>query len=230
MRVSSSPQLADVRADLALPVVAIPPRPRTADNVRAAGHDAAGSATTDLLGRTRHRRRTTRLSSTHEGAVRGTAAPPPTVTPAAGAPASPSAKARRRRRALLTLLIVTLLGLRAGYAGWWFASGRYGRVPNVAGEPQSTAINELRHAGYEVSAKTGGQFSETVQAGSVISTDPGIGSRLPHGRTITLVLSKGKERFTIPSVTDKTLAQARAALAAIPVQVGDQTIRPQATR
>jgi serine/threonine-protein kinase len=218
-------QLADVRSDLALPVVAVPPRPRTAD--RPAGdsvHASAGTATTDLLGRTPSGTHDTSVVP-HDGPPRGSAGPPPpVVTPPPKRRKPPSAKTRRRRRALLVLLIVAVLGLTAGYGGWWFAAGRYGRVPNVAGEPQATAIAGLRDAGYQVSSAVRSQFSETVESGSVISTDPGIGSRLPHGRTITLVLSKGKERFSIPSVANKTEAQARAILATIPIQVGDQVI------
>ena len=219
-------QLADVRADLALPVVAVPPRPRSAQRGAApqgGTRDSAGAATTDLLGRTPTGAHDT--SVVPRGPGSGTPAPPPPVViPPPKKRRPTSAKTRRRRRALLSLLIVVIIGLAAGYAGWWFASGRYGRVPNVAGEPQATAIADLRHAGYQVASGVRSQFSETIQSGSVISTSPGIGSRLPHGRTITLVLSKGKERFTIPPVAGKTEAQARAVLATIPVQIGGQTI------
>ena len=219
-------QLADVRADLALPVVAVPPRPRTAvrsdHRTTVLGGGADGLATTDLLGRTPSAHNTSVVPRTDD---RGDGPPPPIVTPPSKPPRRPlSARARRRRRSLLALLILIIVGLAAGYTGWWFAAGRYGRVPNVAGEPQSTAITALRHAGYQVSATVRSDFSETVPAGSVISTSPGIGSRLQHGRTVTLDVSKGKERFTIPTVVGKTEAQARDALATIPVKVGGETI------
>lgn len=130
---------------------------------------------------------------------------------------------RRRRRSLLAALVVVLVGVAAGYTGWWFATGRYGKVPNVVGDSQSSAVTALRQAGYQVSSKTSTAFSETVATGAVVSTSPAVGSRVPHGRTVSLVLSKGKERFTVPPVSGMTEAQARQALSTIPVNVAAQT-------
>jgi serine/threonine-protein kinase len=124
----------------------------------------------------------------------------------------------------VALAVFLAVGLAAGYTGWWLAAGRYGRVPNVVGQSESAAVAKLRSAGYQVSSRSTTQFSETIQPGDVISTSPAVGSRLPHGRTISLVLSKGKERFTVPSVANDSLTAARAALAKIPVQVVAQPV------
>ncbi|MDP9116188.1 MAG: PASTA domain-containing protein, partial [Actinomycetota bacterium] len=145
--------------------------------------------------------------------------PPPVVTPPTRGRRRPSARTRRRRRVFLAVVVVLLLGLLAGYGGWWFAAGRYGTVPNVTNDSQSIADSQLRHAGYRVSSQVTDQFSETIPAGLVVSTDPGIGSREPRGHTITVIVSKGKERFGMPQVANLTLAQAQSTLATIPIQI-----------
>jgi serine/threonine-protein kinase len=228
-------ELADVRTDLALPIVAVPPRPRTAGRSHAVDGRAAAcgstGARTDVIGRGAAGRHDTSVVPRQADSLRGQAdsprdgsPPPPVVTPPPKQRKRLSPKARRRRRSLAALIIVLLLGAAAVYGGWWFASGRYGRVPNVIGQAQAAAITDLRHAGYQVSSAVTSQFSETVPVGDVVSTNPGIGSRLPHGRTISLVLSKGLERFTLPPVANMTEGQARTALAAIPVVVAPNTV------
>ena len=214
-------RLADLRAELALPVVAIPPRPRTGNPHR----PAPLSQTTDRVARAEGA--TAALS--RAGTASNTSVvprqpephaypPPPIVTPPPKRRTA-SARARRRRRALISLVVLVLAGLIAGYAGWWFASGRYARIPLVAGDTQSAAVSELRHAGYEVSSTVRRAFSEVVPSGRVVGTDPTSGSRVKKGKTVTLVLSKGKERFTLPSVRGKSEAQARQQLSALPIKV-----------
>jgi serine/threonine-protein kinase len=218
--------LGDLRQELALPVVAVPQRPR-GQNVAPPswrrGSDSPSAVTDVLRGADDGR------YGPHDTSVVGQEAyrPPPAANPPVVHPpgsGQAAARARRRRRALLTALIVILVGIAAGYTGWWFATGRYGKVPNVVGDSQSSAITALRQAGYQVSGTTASAFSETVATGSVVATSPSVGSRLPHGRTISLVLSKGKERFKLPSVVNTTVSAARHALSVIPVEVAAQTV------
>jgi serine/threonine-protein kinase len=69
----------------------------------------------------------------------------------------------------------------------------------------------------------GDAFSENVKAGEVVSTDPAPGHRVAKHGTITVVLSKGPERFPVPSVSGKSVADAKAALAKANLAVaGDQ--------
>jgi beta-lactam-binding protein with PASTA domain len=129
----------------------------------------------------------------------------------------------RRRRVLVALIVIVLLGTTAGYTGWWLSSGRFGRIPSVTNLTQDHAIQKLRAAGYKVSSTTETDYSETVASGSVIDTKPSSGSRKPHGATVELIVSKGQERYVIPTTAHLSLNAARAALAAIPVQVADAT-------
>ncbi|MGN6502060.1 MAG: PASTA domain-containing protein, partial [Pseudolysinimonas sp.] len=205
-------RLSDVRTDLALPVVAVPPRPRGAQTrTRATSNGGettqvvrGGGTDTSVVPRDRQ--------AATAPPPRRSAPPPPIVTPPPRRLVSP--RMRRRRRNLIVLLVVLLLAVGAGYGGWWFASGRYGRVPNVTGQAQSDAIQHLRDAGYQVSSSVTRAFSENVPSGDVISTDPSVGSRVTKGRTISLTVSKGQERFTLPSVAGTTVDAARAQLTA----------------
>lgn len=203
-------ELADVRAELALPVVAIPPRPRTGtSNGRAAVTDVAN---TEVV---RGAASDTSVVPRRPGEP---AYPPPIVTPPPKRRTA-SPRARRRRRALIALVVLVLAGLLAGYVGWWFASGRYATVPDVTGQSQAVAVADLRHAGYQVSSVTRTEFSDTVPAGRVVATDPAHGHRVTKGRTITLIVSKGPQLFTLPSVVNLTEAQARQKLATLPIHV-----------
>jgi serine/threonine-protein kinase len=144
--------------------------------------------------------------------------------PPAGARPGPTgrrprtARQRRRRSTLIITLVILLLGLAAGVGAWWFASGRYSKVPDVSGEPRTTAQSALHRAGFDqIPIST--EYSESVAKDAVIRTDPPSGSELTRDKTITLVVSSGKERFTVPDVRNGGLAAAQATLAKLPVRV-----------
>jgi serine/threonine-protein kinase len=111
-----------------------------------------------------------------------------------------------------------LLGLLAGVGAWWMVSGRYSTVPNVSGESRSVAQLALRRAGFGQTGVTS-EYSENVAKDSVIRTVPPSGSELTRNRSVTLVVSSGKERFTIPDVHDQSQPDAQAALAKFPFQI-----------
>lgn len=142
--------------------------------------------------------------------------PPADVTgPADGYPAR---RTRRRRRFLAVLLILLLVGAGIGYASWWYAAGRWAAVPDVATRSVAAATSELQSAGFEVGASDQ-VYSESIGTGLVVSTDPTAGNRLTHGTTVTLTVSRGAERFTIPAVAKLAQADAERALSTIPVQI-----------
>jgi serine/threonine-protein kinase len=214
-------EVADVRAELGLPVVPVPPRSR---QVRGRArpdqqHRTPDAATTDQLGNRIVNTDTTVVP--RRGAPRvgqrlplhpdEGALPPPVVIPPKKT-SQHAGKRHRRRRALLGILLVLLLGAAAGYGGWWFASGRYSRVPAVVGSLKADAIHRLEDAGYDVSVAPGLEFDSTVAKGHVLRTDPTADTRLVRGRTVTIVISAGPQYFTVPPVKGQTPAQARATL------------------
>ena len=101
----------------------------------------------------------------------------------------------RRRRARFALALVLLLAITIGAIGWWLGSGRWTDVPDLVGKDKDTAIGLLQEAGLDpVFGEE--QFSETVPAGDVISTDA-TDPELIRGTDVELVVSKGQERFTV---------------------------------
>ena len=114
---------------------------------------------------------------------------------------------RRLYYVLGGLAVVLLIGLVV----WWQSAGKYTTVPRVGGLSVSTARLEVRNQGLTV--KMGkAQFSARVTKGSVISTEPAIGSRVSKGGTVLLIVSAGPHMIPVPQVTGNPLATAQAAL------------------
>jgi serine/threonine-protein kinase len=70
------------------------------------------------------------------------------------------------------------------------------------------------------------QFSDRVAKGSVIGTQPAVGSRVSKGGTVLLIVSAGPHMIPVPQVTGNPLATAQAALrhaGLIPGKVVEQT-------
>jgi len=141
--------------------------------------------------------------------------------PAAPANRPPGRPApRRRRRGPLLLVLVLLLALVAGTAGWWYGSGRYTTTPGVINLTAAEARERLGSVGlgYEEGRAV---YSETVAAGSVVRTDPAGGERVLDGSDVTVVLSRGPERYQVPALRGMTEDQARTALEEDNLEVGD---------
>jgi serine/threonine-protein kinase len=132
------------------------------------------------------------------------AAPPSGGGADTGRPATRPARRRTRRGPLLLLLVVLLTALTA-YAGWWFGIGRYASTPGIINLPLAVATEKVEAAGLdlEVTERT---FSETVTAGSVVSTDPTAGSKILEGGTVEVVVSRGPERYAVPRLAGRAFA------------------------
>lgn len=207
--------VADVRAKLSLPVVPVPTRPRPPR--RAAARNGAAAEPdpqhTDVLdGRGHAGRHDTQIVHRSGSATpRRTDAPPPPIVIPPKRRQALSPQQRRRRRGLIILLVVLLLGAGAGTGAWWFASGRYSKIPSLRGQTLAAAQATLDKAGYKLGT-VNRTFSETVPNDRVISSDPAIDSRAVRGSTVDLTLSKGKDRLPVAQVAGMSLAQAQAAL------------------
>ena len=145
-------------------------------------------------------------------------------SPPAGVASSPGRPPRRRRsrRGLVLLLVVALLTVAAGYAGWWFAVGRYTSTPGVINLAVSDAESKVADAGLDIDIAER-VFSETVPAGSIIETDPAAGSRIVEGGTVEAVVSKGRERYAVPALAGKPLDDVEAILAERNLTLGEPT-------
>jgi serine/threonine-protein kinase len=231
-------ELRQIRSTLGLPVVPIPPPRRRATVPRVSsdstarmngktGDMAAALFSTDRVGVDAGRHDTAVAGPPHGsataegygGGARRAFAGSPGAPPRRPPTRTRTARQRRRRSTIIITLVILLLGLLAGVGAWWMVSGRYSTVPNVSGESRSVAQLALRRAGFGQTGVTS-EYSENVAKDSVIRTVPPSGSELTRNRSVTLVVSSGKERFTIPDVHDQSQQDAQAALAKFPFQIG----------
>ena len=139
------------------------------------------------------------------------------VTPRATAPA----QARRSRVRALTVVLIVLL-LAGGAGGWWWWSqygpGSYVDVPALEGRPASAAQADVEALGLHVTSTT--QFSDDVDEGVVISSEPVGGQPVHRDTEIQLVVSAGVEMREVPRLTGISEEDARAALADSRLTVG----------
>jgi serine/threonine-protein kinase len=83
-------------------------------------------------------------------------------------------------------------------------------VPAVEGLPREEAEEAVRDAGFE--PRVVEEFSDSVEAGTVISVSPEGGRQATRGRTVTLTVSKGPEGVEVPRLIDVPRDQAEAQL------------------
>jgi serine/threonine-protein kinase len=89
------------------------------------------------------------------------------------------------------------------------------KVPDVKGKTAADAQKALTDAGFSAGQiRTTEVDPGTATPGTVVSTDPGAGTAVGRGDTITLQVAKADNTKTIPDVAGQTEAQARATLAA----------------
>ncbi|WP_224769417.1 Stk1 family PASTA domain-containing Ser/Thr kinase [Nocardioides ochotonae] len=148
----------------------------------------------------------------------------PDDEPRQDTPAGSSPRPRRTRRGPLVLVLALVLAVAVGGGAYWFGWARYTHVPAVISLSESAATDRLEAAGLGVEPGDPA-YSETVPKGEVISTDPGAGERILDGDPVRLTVSLGPERYELPRLTGKPLAQAEEALAEIKASVGRTTER-----
>lgn len=124
------------------------------------------------------------------------------------------------RRGKIMLIAAVIAALLLGFGGWWFADGRYTDAPTLVGSAEAEAKTDAENAGFTFKVAER-RYSETVAAGVVMSTDPDAGGKILPGGTIEAVVSKGKDRVTVPdNLSGMTLERATAALEKVDLVVG----------
>ena len=121
--------------------------------------------------------------------------------------------ARSRRTGPIVLLVLLLLaGLGGlGYAASLLLQTKSYAVPELAGATEGEARNLIEGNDWDigVSRERSDSFPDLDQ---VIRSEPGPGTELEEGESITLVLSDGFEFRTLPDVADLTVEAATAQL------------------
>ncbi|WP_432522920.1 Stk1 family PASTA domain-containing Ser/Thr kinase [Kineococcus sp. SYSU DK006] len=97
-------------------------------------------------------------------------------------------------------------------------------VPDVVGRPRDEAADTLTGTGLAVGAVSE-EYSESVEEGLVIRTDPAAATVLAHDTPVALVVSRGREPIEVPAVAGSPLEAARTAITGAELAVGDVTER-----
>lgn len=126
-------------------------------------------------------------------------------------PAPPRARLPRPRRGPLAVVVAVLLVLGVGTGVWYINSGQFTKVPPLLSKTEAQARDRLDEAGLDV-GKVKHAYSDTVERGKVISTDPGVGDRIRKNDSVSLTVSDGPDTVKLPDVSGYRLDRARKLL------------------
>ncbi|GAA1003959.1 serine/threonine protein kinase [Streptomyces sp. F-3] len=125
-------------------------------------------------------------------------------------PSGPRLPFRLRRRPL-TVVAAALLVLLLGGGVWYINSGQFTKVPPLLAKTEAEARKRLEEAGLEVK-EVRHAHSDTVERGTVISTDPEAGTRIRVRGSVTLTVSDGPRIVKVPDLQGRPLDEARSLL------------------
>jgi serine/threonine-protein kinase len=139
--------------------------------------------------------------------------------PAAGTPAAPPPLIEEEELASgddgrpiwpwLVAIGFVVAAVIAGFFVWNEVSGSTVQVPvnNYVNEPQANAVQQIKAAGLNPAVKTGP--NERYHKGIVFRQDPGAGAKVDKGGTVTIWVSTGPPKVTVPAVKGQqwTVAQ-----------------------
>lgn len=133
-------------------------------------------------------------------------------TPSSSTPQPPARQSRAvyRRRRRLVGLIAALVAIAIALGAWWQTTGSYVAVPPLAGLTRDAAIENAQ--ANRLLMRTSEAYSETIPAGSVISTDPVADERVKRNTEVMAIVSKGPERYPVPTLAGLTLDDAKQTL------------------
>ena len=129
-----------------------------------------------------------------------------------------SKRVRRNRKVAL------LLAISLGVGSWYALVGPGSRVvvPSTVGGTYDEAISALKQLGL-TTVLVEKRFDEDIEKGKIIESVPSGGGRVDAGGRVTLIISKGPERYTVPSLVGLTPAAAQSAITKNPLIVGMTT-------
>ena len=121
---------------------------------------------------------------------------------------TPKAGSKARKNSLVTLYISRGI--------------EYVKVPELVGKDHEQAVALLKEAKLKLAEKVE-EYSDEVEKGKIISTDPTAGTSLRHDSPVKLTISKGKEPIKLPDLAGKNEAEAAKILADLKVQMEKST-------
>ena len=94
-------------------------------------------------------------------------------------------------------------------------------IPDVSGMSETEAQNELEEEGFKVTSSF--QYDDSVESGKVISTTPEAGTKAEKGSTVTMLVSQGSNKKTVPDVRGMADATAQSTIKSYGFNVGTVT-------
>ncbi|MFB7089069.1 Stk1 family PASTA domain-containing Ser/Thr kinase [Streptomyces sp. NPDC056296] len=130
---------------------------------------------------------------------------------AAPPPAPPRRRRPELRRGPLAIVVAVLLVLGVGTGVWYINSGQFTKVPPLLSKTEAQARDRLADSGLDA-GKVRHAYSDTVERGKVISTDPGVGTRIRKNDSVSFTISDGPDTVKLPDVQGYKLDRARTLL------------------
>jgi serine/threonine-protein kinase len=129
-----------------------------------------------------------------------------------------SARVRRNRKVAL------ILAIALGIGGWWTLVGPGSRVvvPSTVGGSFNEAVASFTPLGL-TAVVLENRFDEEIAKGKIIESEPPGGGKVDAGGSVKLIISKGPERYTIPSIAGLTPEAAQGAITKLPLTIGTTT-------
>ncbi|MFJ4949382.1 Stk1 family PASTA domain-containing Ser/Thr kinase [Streptomyces sp. NPDC088760] len=134
-------------------------------------------------------------------------------------PVPPRRRPARPPRAVLAVIAAVLLVFGVGAGVWYINSGQFTKVPPLLAQTEAQARARLSAAGLDV-GQVKRAYSDTVERGAVIGSDPAPGARIRDHDAVTLTVSLGPETVNVPNVKGQPLAKAQARLKADGLEPG----------
>ncbi|GGW90624.1 serine/threonine protein kinase [Streptomyces malachitofuscus] len=128
---------------------------------------------------------------------------------------SPPPLPPRRRTALrrgpMAIVVAVLLVLGLGAGVWYINSGQFTKVPPLLAKTEKEARGRLADVGLDV-GEVKEAYSDTVERGKVVGTDPKAGARIRSNDSVSLTISKGPQTVRVPDLDGYPLDKARSLL------------------
>jgi len=127
-----------------------------------------------------------------------------------------SSRVKRNRR------IATAIAIFLGISVWYVFLGPGSKVvvPSLAGLTVKEAKSTLEDLGLNLDISKE-EFSEDIPDGKIINSDPAGGGRVSPNGTVGVIISKGQERYSVPTLQGLKLEVAEQLLKESKLVVGD---------
>ncbi len=158
-----------------------------------------------------------------------TAVQPPVAVPIE----APGHDGRRRGRLFPVLGVLLLLGtILLGGLAWALTQGFFGigsaEVPSLEGLTREEAQQRLAESGLSL-GDVGEAPSDSAPAGTVVEQDPQAGTSVKRETPVSITLSSGPERVTVPNLAGLSLTEAERALSEAGLKLGRRDETPSDT-